>query len=431
MANRPSQSIELSPSERHILIPPPMPAEDNTTSGPNRFNAVKEFVLSNKGLFIIAASQFFFSLMNLSVKFLTAIGEPVPTLEIVCVRMLITYVCCQAYMFAAGVPDPILGPKGVRKWLVIRGVVGFFGLFGLYYSLHYMSLSDATVLTFLAPTVTAVLGFLFLHEAVSWKQMLAGLTSLVGVVLIARPTSLFGGNGKTDTGSGAGGPTVTEAERMVAVAVAMLGVLGASCAYVSLRVIGKRAHPMHTMSYFSLWCVLVSVVGGLATHSHWVLPRQWTWIGMLIIVGLFGFLAQLLLTLGLQRETASRGTMVLYIQIVFSLVFERVAFGVSPSGLSVLGTCVIIASAIYVALNKPSKETNTPANTESTAMWDMAPAAKEGRGLLDGDEHKEELEPGATKDGINEPVIDKKLEEPVDRHDTPRHERTGSGSSSP
>lgn len=55
----------------------------------------------------------------------------------------------------------------------------FFGLFGLYYSLQYMSLSDATVLTFLAPTVTSALGFLFLKEAVSWKQAVAGRESIL------------------------------------------------------------------------------------------------------------------------------------------------------------------------------------------------------------------------------------------------------------
>lgn len=49
-----------------------------------------------------------------------------------------------------------------------------------------MSLSDATVLTFLAPTVTAALGFLFLHEAVSWKQAGAGRTSIPVLSLVDR-----------------------------------------------------------------------------------------------------------------------------------------------------------------------------------------------------------------------------------------------------
>ncbi|KAF8603268.1 hypothetical protein BDV93DRAFT_523348 [Ceratobasidium sp. AG-I] len=377
-----------SASERHVFIPAPTSTEDEQTQRPN---ALREFYKRNEGLFIIAASQFFFSLMNLSVKVLTVLDKPVPTFELVAVRMGITYICCQAYMFASGVPDPILGPKGIRMWLVIRGVVGFFGLFGLYYSLQYMSLSDATVLTFLAPTVTSALGFLFLKEAVSWKQAVAGLTSLLGVILIAKPTFLFGGreDEKTDVGAGAGGPEVTEAQRMAAVGVALIGVLGASGAYISLRVIGKRAHPMHTMSYFSLWCVLVSIVGTFTAHAEWVLPTRWTWLGMLIIIGLFGFLAQLLLTLGLQRETASRGSLALYVQIVFSLVFERIAFGATPPVLSVVGTCIIMGCAIYVALNKPDAKPSAPANTESTAMWDLAPSAEEGRGLLDGDERKE------------------------------------------
>lgn len=128
-----------------------------------------------------------------------------------------------------------------------------------------MSLSDATVLTFLSPTVTAAFGYLFLREAVSWKQGVAGrrsplshhdlntdgsllvVVSLFGVVLIARPTSMFGGSERTDAGAGAGGPMVTEFQRMIAVgyvlppsslfwdsdmniSVSLIGVLGASSA---------------------------------------------------------------------------------------------------------------------------------------------------------------------------------------------------------
>ncbi|ELU41351.1 hypothetical protein AG1IA_04631 [Rhizoctonia solani AG-1 IA] len=191
--SRSSQSLDTS-AERRAFIPSPVPTEDGPTTVQNKPSALQEFFKRNQGLFIIAASQFFFSLMNLSVKFLTALDDPVPTLEVVAIRMFITYVCCQVYMFIAGVPDPILGPKGVRKWLVIRGVVGY--VYASSIALYSYN-NSAT--------------------AVSWKQAVAGLASLAGVVLIAKPTSLFGGSDRADTGAGAGGPVVTEAERMVAV----------------------------------------------------------------------------------------------------------------------------------------------------------------------------------------------------------------------
>lgn len=50
----------------------------------------------------------------------------------------------------------------------------FFGLFGMYYSLQYLSLSDATVLSFLVPMCTAIMGALILKESFSGKEALAG-----------------------------------------------------------------------------------------------------------------------------------------------------------------------------------------------------------------------------------------------------------------
>ena len=55
--------------------------------------------------------------------------------------------------------------------------------------------------------------------------------------------------------------------------------------------------------------------------------------------------------MGLQRETAGRGSLALYTQIVFATILERTFFKVSPSALSVLGTLIIVASAVYVAVS--------------------------------------------------------------------------------
>lgn len=80
----------------------------------------------------------------------------------------------------------------------------------MYYSLQYLSLSDAVVLTFLTPTVTAIVGHFVLKEGFTRGQTVAGgkslakarlscrltslylVCSLFGVVLIARPEFIFG-----------------------------------------------------------------------------------------------------------------------------------------------------------------------------------------------------------------------------------------------
>ncbi|GAW07340.1 drug metabolite transporter superfamily [Lentinula edodes] len=112
----------------------------------------------NVGLLLIVTAQAFLALVNVAVKKLNTIDPPVPTFELIFIRMATTYVFSIAYMKYTAVESPFLGPKGVRFLLMFRGFSGFFGVFGIYFSLKFLSLSDATVLTFLSPLCTAVAG---------------------------------------------------------------------------------------------------------------------------------------------------------------------------------------------------------------------------------------------------------------------------------
>jgi len=273
--------------------------------------------------------------------------------------------------FPANITDPILGPKGVRLLLLFRGFIGFFGLFGIYYSLQYLSLSDATVLTFLSPMCTAMAGALFLGENFALREFFAGLVSLVGVVLIARPTAIFGSASHSvhvmPQAVIDGQPAMpispiekgTQAERLIAVGVALVGVLGASGAYTTIRAIGKRAHPLHIQSFQSSMAIVVAVVGMIATKTPVVIPTRIDWLALLLLIGIFGFVAQILLTLALQRETAGRSSMAIYTQIVFAIILEKIVFNAVPSGLSIFGTLLILLSAIYVALTKENLKQDT------------------------------------------------------------------------
>jgi drug/metabolite transporter (DMT)-like permease len=311
-------------------------------------NEPLSFAARNAGMLLIIYSQFFFASMDISVKLLNGLEPPVHALQIIVIRMGITFVCCEVYMTAMGVPDPITGPKGVRMMLFIRSITGFFGLSGMYWSLQYLSVADATILVFLTPLTTAVAGAVFLKEGYSVKQAVAGVFSLLGVVLIGRPAFLFGSLNATPQAL----PDAASAQRLAGVGACMVSVLGNTGAYTSIRAIGKRAHPMHVMTFFSLWCTIISSLGMVVFDIPIVYPTSWMWMLLLLMVGIFGFVAQTLLTMGLQRETVSRGVTGMYAQVLFAVVLERLLFGVIPSLLSVLGAVIILSSAFYVVMKK-------------------------------------------------------------------------------
>ncbi|VDB84597.1 unnamed protein product [Peniophora sp. CBMAI 1063] len=356
------------------------------------WDKLRGFVDNNAGLLLVALAQLFFAFVNVSVKVLKEIDVPMPTLELVLVRMSITYICCLVFMYWQKVPDPFLGPKGVRLLLVFRGFIGFFGLFGVYFSLRYLSLSDATVLTFLSPIFTGIASAIFLKEPFSRKELMAGLCSFAGVILIARPEFLFGHAAhpsppSTDDATALAPPAElgTPHERLIAVGVALLGVVGATGAYTSIRAIGKRAHPLHSLAFFSSQSCVVAGIGMAVTHTEIVIPTRWTFLALFGVIGIGGFLAQVLLTMGLQREAAGRATLAIYVGIIFALALEKIFFNVSPSALSMTGTAIILSCALYIALTKENVKNKRPAplSSEDSALE---------QGLLspdtDADEHE-------------------------------------------
>ena len=46
------------------------------------FSSAREFISANQGLLLVVASQLFFAFMNLGVKFLAGLAQPVPTFEV-------------------------------------------------------------------------------------------------------------------------------------------------------------------------------------------------------------------------------------------------------------------------------------------------------------------------------------------------------------
>jgi len=260
-------------------------------------------------------------------------------------------------MWWTEVPDFPLGKPSVRGWLILRALFGFFGLFCLYYSVHYLPLAEATVFRFLVPIVTAWACSVFLGQTFTKKELLAGLVALVGVVIIAQPTSIFGGPEDGVNSSKAGTvDDVSPTQRFVAIIVSILGVFGASGAYTTIRVTGDRAHALLSVNYFAIFGMVGStgallIIPGIGFTMPQG-PREWI---LLALLGILGFVLQFLLTTGLQLDKSSKATSMLYTQVIFALAFDWGIWGVLPGVWSIVGGLIVIASTLWSALQKPQK----------------------------------------------------------------------------
>ncbi|KAG8163400.1 hypothetical protein KVR01_006697 [Diaporthe batatas] len=329
---------------------------------------------NNKGALLILSSVVCGASMDAIARFLQQGGGGFHTLQIITARMGITLILSTLYMWWTSVPYFPLGHPEIRGWLVLRALFGFMGLFTLYYSVHYLPLAEATVFRFLIPITTAWACYIVLGQPFTRKELIAGLVALVGVVLIAHPESIFG---KVDDHIHAyAAPEdlddVAPAQRMLAIVLAVLGVVGAAGAYTTIRIMGDRAHALISVNYFALVATVGSVVAMLATPGiEFIMPsspREWA---LLVLLGFLGFVLQFLLTSGLQLDKSPKATSMLYTQVIFALMFDWAIWGVLPGGWSLVGGAIIIASTLWSALQKtppPKKADTKKVADEETAL---------------------------------------------------------------
>ncbi|KAI0202621.1 hypothetical protein F4808DRAFT_68011 [Astrocystis sublimbata] len=379
--------------------------------------------------FFVFGAQFFGALMNLFARLLELAddGAKLHPMQLLLWRMLLTTLACSTYIVWKRIPHGLLGAPEVRKLLVPRGLSGFFGIYGVWYSIQYLPLAEATVITFLAPLLAGYWCHLFLRDPYTRTEQLASFLALGGVVLITRPTSLFSSAGEDDgpvrkaieaianatitatEATSSSSTTVdphspTTAERIGAIGVALLGVLGTSVAFTTLRAIGSRAHTLISVNYFSVACLAISASAlSLSPYLDIGQPdmrlampsslHQWA---LVLVITLCGFATQVLITKGLTAERSNRATAMTYTQMLFAAGFDRFVWGTTMGWVSATGCAMIIAGAVWVAAGKNAGGKEKAGGGE--ADLEMAAAVAVGSGgiesvpMLGEEEEEDELE---------------------------------------
>jgi drug/metabolite transporter (DMT)-like permease len=280
-----------------------------------------------RGVGFVIASAFSFSIMRALVK---VAGERLPSQEVVAARAAVSLVLSWWLVRRAGV-----SPWGThRRLLFFRGFLGYLALSCVFHSVAVMPLADATVIQYLYPLFTAVLATVLLGEKPTLRIAAAGVASLAGVALVAKPSFLFG--------------DLAHAPAPLDVLIAIGGAFFTAIAYVGVKRLTALEHPLVIVFYFPL-VTLPATIPAVAWSG--VMPTGWEWL-VLVGVGIATQGGQVWLTRGMQELSATRATALTYTQVVFSTVWGALFFAEMPDAATLAGALLVVSGAFLLGLTR-------------------------------------------------------------------------------
>lgn len=235
-----------------------------------------------------------------------------------------------------------ISPWGNNKLLLTaRGALGTLALICVFYSVTTLPLAEATLIQYLYPLFTALLGVLFLQEKIQRATLICILLSLLGLFIMVQPSLLMGMVTKS-----------SEPLPTLGVIAALFGAMGSGAAYVLVRKLSTTEDTSVIIFYFPFIALPLSIA---LLGNNFVMPTGSTWL-LLLLVGIFTQVGQFGLTKAMQLEYAGKAAAYAYVQVIFSAVLGWWLFSEIPTLATFLGAICIIGGAMVNIYYQPAEK---------------------------------------------------------------------------
>lgn len=228
---------------------------------------------------------------------------------------------------------------------LLRGLLTVVVLGGFIYAVSVLSLANAYSVFLSAPLIVAALSVPLLGERISWRNWLAILVGLVGVLTMLRPSA-----------SGLS---------MLGALAALAGATAYALSAIAVRVLTRTETTVSVV----FWTIgLMTVFAATIAAPGWVAiePAHWKW---LLGLGLLAALGQYLLTEAFRSAPPAVVAPFEYTALLWGIGIDRVVWHVLPSARVIFGGGIVIASGLYVIWHEHSRKPNPSAQQS----WQWAP----------------------------------------------------------
>ena len=255
-----------------------------------------------------------------------ATGPDVPIGQVVFFRSAIALVPLVLFLWWFG--DFPQGLRTARPFgHIARCLMGASAMFTSFATIRLLPLAEATMLSYLAPVILAVLGWVLLGERLTLRRTGGVTLGFAGVGAFSLPAFSGALPGSALTGL------------LLGLVTAFL-TAGALIQVRRLTVAGEKAGAI------AFWFAVVSALGGLAT-----LPFGWVWpnslqLTLLIGAGLAGGIAHILMTLSFRHAEAAALAPFEYLSVLWAVMLGMTLFAEMPGLSFLLAGPLILAGAI-------------------------------------------------------------------------------------
>ena len=220
-----------------------------------------------------------------------------------------------------------------------RSFFGAIAMAAIFIGLRNLQLAEVTALAFSAPLWVVVFSMFFLSERIRLKRWIAVGLGFVGTIIISKPgfdnLNIY----------------------YIYPIIFCIGFAGVS---ILIRRLTLAGEPVWLIAfYFSLF----SGLGGLITLplGRWIMPNTYDFI-LLILIGLLGSIANLLLTQSYKLAEVTLTTPLKYLSLVFAIIFGFYFFKEIPTiyTLSGAGLIVVSSAIIFFRENELKKPITLP-----------------------------------------------------------------------
>lgn len=263
----------------------------------------------------LTISALLFSVMGICIRYAS---HSVDNYTIVFFRNVVGLILFLPFIFKQGTGFVKTEKLWMHTW---RSIVGLAAMYGFFYAIAHLKLSNAMVFTYSSPIFIPVIAWLFLKEKITIAMICAAVLGFIGVFCVAKP----------DQG-------LLNWISVIGIASSLL----ASMAFVTVRALTQTEPPERIVFYF---CLIGSTLS--------VIPMFWVWrpyhlqeLLFLIGAGILANVSQIFMSHAYRLAPAGQIAPVNYMAIIFAGVWGFLLWDEVPDLYSVIGFCIILLAIL-------------------------------------------------------------------------------------